>query len=614
MLLLEIAAQGVRGVDGAGLRLRAGYNVLAVDGAALRRLVLALLRPDAPAPEGWPAGGTAARAARAGLTLLGDDGVTYRVLRDFGAGWQLQRLDPERRAFAPVTDEPAAVAEHLHGRAGVPAPGRLALLFLAADELPSRRAEVTGPVAAPPPDVPRRAAAPSAPDVRAALERELAAARATERTRERLDELQGRLFRVEELLQEQRRLGERATAAEAALADLGPVAEVVTAEVPALLEDHRRACARRDEALAEVEAERAALAEAAAGGHPRPFWRSIGFWAGAALGVGALAAGLAGHATGVRYLALLDIPAFGWAAWVALGWVGAVERQGRLERRRALADEHERRVVEAYQREAGPLQPLMAALGAASDREVEAALVRVEAAREAARSAREALLAHQQRPEVRAAEQERERVEMELRQAEALASAGGRDPAEDPGAEPGEPPRQAAPPPAPRPGAAVERVTIPAAGGAPRPGATAPEAAFAGLLAQARRELPWSVPVAAAVERQASLALSALSAGRLPALALEPTAVSVRTAAGRLPPAALSAPDRDLAWLALRLALIERLLAAAPAFALVDDALGAVPDGARRTAARLLKGLARPGQLLHATSELAYREAADHVV
>ena len=43
-----------------------------------------------------------------------------------------------------------------------------------------------------------------------------------------------------------------------------------------------------------------------------------------------------------------------------------------------------------------------------------------------------------------------------------------------------------------------------------------------------------------------------------------------------------------------------------------DDAFAGLPDGARRLAARLLKAAARPGQLLHATADPAFREAADH--
>ena len=77
--------------------------------------------------------------------------------------------------------------------------------------------------------------------------------------------------------------------------------------------------------------------------------------------------------------------------------------------------------------------------------------------------------------------------------------------------------------------------------------------------------------------------------------------------------AALQPGDRDLVFLALKLALIERALAGGKQVAVADDAFAALPETARRLAGRLLKQLARPGQLLHATADIAFRESADHV-
>ena len=78
------------------------------------------------------------------------------------------------------------------------------------------------------------------------------------------------------------------------------------------------------------------------------------------------------------------------------------------------------------------------------------------------------------------------------------------------------------------------------------------------------------------------------------------------------PVAALPPADRDLVHLSLRLALLEQALAAGGAVAFADDAFAGLSDGARRVAARLLKQIARPGQLLHATVDPSFREAADH--
>jgi hypothetical protein len=70
--------------------------------------------------------------------------------------------------------------------------------------------------------------------------------------------------------------------------------------------------------------------------------------------------------------------------------------------------------------------------------------------------------------------------------------------------------------------------------------------------------------------------------------------------------------ERDLVFLALKVALLEQALAGGRAVALLEDAFAGLSDGVRRTAARLLKALAKPGQVIHATTDPAFREAADH--
>jgi hypothetical protein len=89
----------------------------------------------------------------------------------------------------------------------------------------------------------------------------------------------------------------------------------------------------------------------------------------------------------------------------------------------------------------------------------------------------------------------------------------------------------------------------------------------------------------------------------------------VHAVTGGRPVPTLTLPfaDRDLVFLSLKLALMEQALAAGKLVAVLDqEAFAALSDGARRFAARTLKQIARPGQIVHATTDPAFREAADH--
>jgi hypothetical protein len=604
VLLLEIAAQGVKGVSPAGgtARLRPGYNVIAADGASLRRLLEAMFHPA-------PGDGEALRGApgplRAGVSLADGAGVTFRLVRDFAAGSQLSRFDAARRAFEPVCGDPSAL-ERVLGELGLAMPrGRLALLCISAAELPSRLAR-PGPASAP--AAPRRALThPEAEKRLAELRQELERSRRAEKLQYRLDGLHSRMFQADEAAKEAERLREARDAADAAVAGCAAVAAAAErlGDVDARIAAHEKALAKRDEALARLAADRSAID--ATGPAEAPFWTAPRFWAGAGGGVAAAAAGIAGASVGhgLRYLALVDIPAFGWAAWVALRWVSAAERAGRAERRRRMAEEHERKVMEAWERESAELARAMRELGVAGIRELREALGRLADARAAAERARADLADFEVRPETKAARDARAALEAEAREVEAglAAEAGGY--VRDPRSVEMEIQRveaDAALPPAP-----AEPVTA-----ASPPGAADP---FGELLALAGRELGGgAISVGLAAQARASQLLQALSAGRLASLAVDERSNVLLAQGGRaLPAQGFPAGDRDLAFLALKLALVERAVLQWRGYALADDAFQGLSEVSRRAAARVLKQLARPGQLVHATADPAFREAADHV-
>jgi hypothetical protein len=607
VILLELAAQGVRGFAPAGGRatLRPGYNVVAADGAVLRRLLEALFYPDPRDGDALPraAGGPANAPVRAGLTVVGNDRTTYRLVRDLAAGAQLHRFDPQTRSFALVSQDLAEIARAMQAAVGAPPPGRLAaLLSLAAAELPSRQGGVSAATAPQRPSLTPEQARKRLEALRVELEK----AKVAEKLQFQVDGLQARIFKAEEALKAGAQIREGLEKAEEARAETGAAAAVAErlGDADARLAAYEKATARREEAQARVASEREALSAAEAVGPPGPFWRAPLFWAGAGGGLVLAVAGLAGASVspGLRYLALLDVPAFGWAGWIALRWVGALEGWERLARRRRIVDDWEKKVEAQYERDAAEVREAVKALGVAKPAELREALARAADANAVVAEWRRRLAEWEASPAAREALAEKAKLEEALGVVEARlsAEAGGfvRDVRSVEAeiqrleADAAAPPAAAAALAAPRPAGEPLRV----------------------LAERAAAELGGSPGAALrAVAPKASQALVGLSFQRLQAIQVDDRGnVQVQTGGRAAPAATLPPADRDLVWLSLKLALAEQALAAGRLVAVADDAFAGLSEGARRFAARLLKQLAKPGQLLHATSDPSFREAADH--
>ena len=620
MILLELAAQGIRGFAPAGGRatLRPGYNVVGAEGAVLRRLVEALLYPGPKDADALPraSGGPANAPVRAGLTVVGNDRVTYRVVRDFAAGVQLHRFDPEKRAFAPVSQDLAEVAAFMQRTVGAPAPARLrALLAVVAAELPSKQGG-TAVLATPA----RAALSPEQARKRIdALRAELEKAKVAEKLQAQIDELQHRQQELEQAFRGAAAYRADVERAEAALADHGPARDLLArlGDPDAKVALFEKATARKAEADERVAQEREAIAREAEQESPVPFWKNHVFWACAAGGLVLLAAGIAGGLvrTELRYVSLLDVGGFGYAGWIALRWIGGEEAKDRLARRRKVVDEWEKKVLAQYRRDTadvidavnelrGAPIPGATRTGVTNTSELREALARAREALALVEEAKRKLHDWESSPEIEKAATDKARVDEELRALEAKLAAEAGGFVRDVRSVEQELQRLEAEAANPQPAA-------PAAPAAPARAAGDP---LRTLVERASAELAQS-PAAAvrAVSQKASQTLSGVSFNRLGGLQVDDRGNLQVTSGGRpLPVGSLSPADRDLVWLALRLAFLEQALAASKAFAIVEDAFGGLSDGSRRFAARLLKAIARPGQLVHATTDPSFKEAADH--
>jgi predicted nucleic acid-binding Zn-ribbon protein len=605
VLLLEIAAQGVRGFapPGGRLVLRPGYNVVAGDGAVLRRLVVALFHPDHPADPSLRSNTAAGGApARAGLTLAGDDGVTWRVVRDLAGPCQLQRFDPERRAFQSVAQDPVRIAEALRA-AGVPAPERFAaVLSLSAADFPSRQAP-SGLAAISQP-APRRSLGPE--EARKKLEElraEMERARNAEQVQMEMDTLQSRLFKLEEMLKSSDQVRDRLSAAEASMAGLaGAEAALSTLREPALrMAACRKATARRDEALQKIAQEREARAETGTA-VPAPLWRHPGFLGGLGVGAASMVGALIAD---VRSLALVAIPATGWAAFEGLRWVGRAEGSETAGRRARWLEERERKAKETWERETADVRAVVAAAGVASVADLGDLLARVQEARTALSDAEAGMATWQARAETKDAVAERIQVEQEIGELEQklTAETGGfvRDihsleveiarlerELESPTAD-------ASP---------VEVRATPAPTGDP----------LRTLFERASADLALSPGAALrALQPRIAQILPALTVQRLANFFVDDRGNLQVQAGGKLVPAATLPPgDRDLCFAVLKLGFAEQGLAAGKSVAVLEDAFAVLPEGSRRVIARLLKQMAKGRQIVHATVDPIFREAADH--
>jgi hypothetical protein len=381
MLILELAVQGVRGFSpSARIALKPGYTVLKSPTdipAPLAGLSLALLFPDGRGGDGaFLAPG--AKLGRAGMSVQSSDGNVFRLVRDLGGQGTLHKLDRATNQFQVLTQDAGEMMQALRA-AGLPARSTFEQLFtVAVGQLPSRRPK-TAPKA---PEVPGKpgykgstssvgrvqsafdqyadvGAADTGPSVEklAALERELATAKEVAEIQFRMDGVQADVFKQESRLRTYEELKGKLDAAKEALnkaptpQNLG-LPEDIVERVRRAKEDK----ARRDEALARLDQEKATAGLAADGLSPvPPVWKDARFLGSLALGFVLLIAGGVLEGTS-RFLALLAIPAFTFAGLLALRYIEELQYRSRESAKGDVFETRRRKIEDEYAMSASIVQ------------------------------------------------------------------------------------------------------------------------------------------------------------------------------------------------------------------------------------------------------------------
>jgi hypothetical protein len=389
MHFVELAVQNVRGFSPAGrFALKTGYLVLkppTPESSPLAALSLALLYADG---RGGDASFSASpqKPGKAALTLMGQDGITYRILREMGGGGSLHRLNPATKQPELVTQDTAEANQFLRGQVGLPPRSTFEQLFcLQAAQLPSRRprgaagrtASGAGPRTQSSPGV-RAHSSPGIPvagglastqvvqpaqDIPAAeakqkeLEKELVLCKEVDNLQFEVDGLNSQVFNLEQKLRSTDGLKEKVREAEALWnAEPTPEKMGLPADIAARAERYGRVLARRDEALQRLLSEKdAADEEAARMPDIHPLVRNRNFWIAVAAGVLFFALSFF-LPKGARYVALLDVPAFGFAAVLALRFVEELQDKDRMDRRGEMFATREKKITEEFEAEAAPVR------------------------------------------------------------------------------------------------------------------------------------------------------------------------------------------------------------------------------------------------------------------
>lgn len=617
MLFLELAAQAVRGFSPSiRVALKPGYSALKSPGdlpSPLSGLIVALTFPDG---RGGDAAFLApgAKAGRAGLSIQGNDGSIWRVVRDLGGAGGLHKLNRANNQFEPIATEASDMAQSLRSGAGFPARTTWEQLFtINGPQLPTRRpraAAPSGAFASSPSgsfkNLPRvqnqwegggGGAAVSAEDLAKlpALEAELVTARKTTEVQFKLDGVTAELYNLETRKQKVEEVTGRLKAARAEAADLKKKFEGLPPDIEARMrrveddqKQYKDTLARYREEEIEVKA-RAASA-------PDSLLKDQRFALALVAGLG-LIIGADFLEGGMRLVALLGMVPLTLAALLALRYVEELQRYSRGKGADEVLAAREKKLTDEFQMSQTMVDHAIDRLGVNSPEEFLAL------AAKAAQFQNQLGALELEEADVRsdpefigvAESYARLKAEQEALNAELQAMPGGfvREVREI------EREIQRIKEPAPPVKSSVSSVGF-------APVATAPteswEDPMPPLLMIATDLFATDVPsLWSVLHDRASQYITALTDRRYHAMTVDANGRATIEAPGRTIPAReLPGKDLDLIYLALRLTLIEKAAPANKLPVVIEDTFNTVIDGPRQPLfGRMVKHLGSLTQVLH---------------
>jgi hypothetical protein len=377
---------------------------------------------------------------------------------------------------------------------------------------------------------------------------------------------------------------------------------------------YAKAVQRRDEGLARLNTEREEEAQAVPAS-VEPLTRNNIFWAGLAAGVFFLGLGL-GLGLGVdrifRYLVLLDIPAFGLAAFMALRYVDELKQASRHGSKEGRFESRERKLLEEFEAEAAPVRMAQKALGVESLDEIPSALERKELLAARVAELKEQLQAMESDPEYMAAISQRQTLKSQLDALNAELTQKGsyvRD-IREVEREMARVKESIALAKAPPPAAAAPAPGAPATPGEPL------EDPSPVLLAQAADVFNTDILAVQGLLKERCLQyLTALTDRRYQGIEWDKEGRGFALAAGkRVPVGELPPKDLDLYYLALRMTVVEKASARVKRPFLLEDVFAGVEEVKLPLIARMLKHLGTLTQVLHVTAHPGFGQMSDGTV